>query len=130
MKKKDIRFAISINSNLSKIELMEKIKNIIPGLIEITSSALREEKNMVVIEENDLYDPIKAEGADGWMYYKFILSIFPLKGVETTLEYQRELSFLFLKKIKMRACWVNLYARMIFMTDDLYIYPQFVAGIT
>ncbi|WP_157917070.1 hypothetical protein [Escherichia coli] len=50
MKKKDIRFAISINSNLSKIELMEKIKNIIPGLIEITSSALREEKNMVVIE--------------------------------------------------------------------------------
>ncbi|EFG0370509.1 hypothetical protein BLY10_003133, partial [Escherichia coli] len=57
MKKKDIRFAISINSNSSKIELMEKIKNIIPGLIEITSSALREEKNMVVIEENDLYDP-------------------------------------------------------------------------
>ncbi|MDZ9623807.1 hypothetical protein SM930_19015 [Escherichia coli] len=94
MKKKDIRFAISINSNLSKIELMEKIKNIIPGLIEITSSALREEKNMVVIEENDLYNPMKAEGVDGWMYYKFILSIFPLKGVETTLEYQRELSFL------------------------------------
>lgn len=78
MKKKDIRFAISINSNSSKIELMEKIKNIIPGLIEITSSALREEKNMVVIEENDLYDPIKAEGVDGWMHYKFILSIFPL----------------------------------------------------
>lgn len=34
------------------------------------------------------------------MYYKFILSIFPLKGVDTTLEYQRELSFLFLKKLK------------------------------
>lgn len=87
MKKKDIRFAISINSNSSKIELMEKIKNIIPGLIEITSSALREEKNMVVIEENDLYNPMKAEGVDGWMYYKFILSIFPLKVSDSSEPY-------------------------------------------
>lgn len=100
MNEKNVKFAISINTTSSKVELMEIIINIIPGLIKITASALREEKNMVVIEENDLYDPIKAEAVDGWMYYRFILSIFPIKEVETTLEYQRELSFIFLNKIR------------------------------
>lgn len=94
-----MRFALAINSDMSEEDVMAVIKHLFPEFIKVTSVALKETKNMFVIEENDLYDPIKVSEAEGWLYYKFILSVFPLKGVETTLQYQRELSFILLKKI-------------------------------
>ncbi|AFI92481.1 pathogenicity island protein [Pectobacterium parmentieri] len=51
---------------------------------------LLESKNMLVLEKNFDHDNDKLDDDDGWMFYQYEISVFPVN--ETNIEYQRELS--------------------------------------
>ena len=91
----DMRFAIAINSDFKESDIIAIIKNTIPHFVVITPVALKVSKNMLVLDQNDLYDLKKINEENGWLYYKYELSVFPVE--ETTLEYQRDLADLLLK---------------------------------
>jgi hypothetical protein len=86
----DLRFSISINSDLTAADIISAIKKSFPEFTEITAVALRESKNMMVMDKNDLHDPERINEPDGWLYYKHELSVFPVEA--TTLDHQRNLA--------------------------------------
>ena len=94
----DLRFAIAIHADLDEIEVSSVLRKIFPDFTKITEAALRESRNMLVLETSDLYDQNKINEKDGWLYYKYELSVFPM--VDSTLEYQRNLACMILKRIK------------------------------
>jgi len=94
----DFRFAVAINSDLEKAKIVSVIKKLFPSFINISPVALREHINMLVLSESDLFDPDKINGDEGWIYYKYELSVFPMK--ETTLKCQRALAAELIKKFK------------------------------
>jgi len=94
----DLRFAIAINSDLEELDMEAAIRNLFPDFVNVTPVALRESRNMLVVDKSDLYDPRKMDEEDGWLYYKYELSVFPME--ETTLEHQRNLADILLKKLR------------------------------
>jgi len=101
MKKKldpDLRFAVAINNDLEEPDMEVALRNLFPDFAKITPAAFRESKNMLVLYKSDLYDPKKTDGEEGYLYYKYELSVFHME--ETTLEYQRNLANFVLKKFR------------------------------
>jgi len=102
MKKKklepELRFAIAINSDLEELDMEAATRNLFPNFVSRTPVALRESKNLLVLDKSDLFDPQKTDEENGYLYYKYELSVFPMD--ETTLEYQRNLAEFLLKQFK------------------------------
>ena len=117
MKKKklepDLRFAIAINSDLEELDMEVITRNLFPDFINKTPVALREMRNMLVLDKSDLYDPQKTDDEDGYLYYKYELSVFPIE--ETTLEYQRNLANFLLNQLRS----IELQAELI-CEDDFF----------
>ncbi|WP_051983885.1 hypothetical protein [Pectobacterium wasabiae] len=85
-----MRFAIAANTGLNFLETADMMENIFPAFIRNTAFSFFENKNMLVLDNNFEHDDDKIHDADGWMFYQYEISVFPIN--ETDLEYQRKLS--------------------------------------
>ncbi|WP_409309075.1 hypothetical protein [Pectobacterium sp. B1J-3] len=93
MKKKheiDTRFSIAVNTGRSALETVNLMGEILPHLTRSTALSFLEDKNRLVLEKNFEHDNNKLYDEDGWMFYQYEISIFPI--TETDMEYQRNLS--------------------------------------
>ncbi|WP_323637290.1 hypothetical protein [Pectobacterium polaris] len=66
------------------------IGEMLPDLERNTAFSFLESKNMLVLETNFEHDNDKIYDDDGWMFYQYEISVFPIN--ETDMEYQRRLS--------------------------------------
>ena len=96
----DLRFAIALNADFNESDIANAITKLFPNFETITPAAFRESRNMLVLDENDLYNPQKIQDEDGWIYYKYEISVFPFGDIETTPEYQRNLARLLISKFR------------------------------
>lgn len=93
MKKKheiDTRFAIAVNTGRSALETANLMGEILPHLTRSTALSFLEDKNRLVLEKNFEHDNNKLYDEDGWIFYQYEISVFPI--TETDIEYQRNLS--------------------------------------
>ncbi|MEQ9890070.1 hypothetical protein [Pectobacterium aroidearum] len=93
MKKKheiDTRFAIAVNTGLGALETANFMGEVFPDFERNSAFSFLESKNMLVLEKNFDHDNDKLDDDDGWMFYQYEISVFPVN--ETNIEYQRGLS--------------------------------------
>ncbi|RFE43832.1 hypothetical protein [Salmonella enterica] len=90
MEEVNAEFTIVVESDLDKYELIDFLSQGIPDIIKVNSLYLRYENTMITIERNYDWNPKLVNVNDGWLYYKYELTVLAVEN--TTYEYQYELA--------------------------------------
>ncbi|AHN81647.1 hypothetical protein EF989_25155 [Salmonella enterica] len=90
MEEVNAEFTIVVESDLDKYELIDFLSQGIPDIIKVNSLYLRYENTMITIERNYDWNPKLINVNDGWLYYKYELTVFFMEN--TSYEYQYELA--------------------------------------
>ncbi|EAQ4013124.1 hypothetical protein WI617_17295, partial [Salmonella enterica subsp. enterica serovar Corvallis] len=76
MEEVNAEFTIVVESDLDKYELIDFLSQGIPDIIKVNSLYLRYENTMITIERNYDWNPKLINVNDGWLYYKYELTVF------------------------------------------------------
>ncbi|EDB1065844.1 hypothetical protein GJM72_14000, partial [Salmonella enterica subsp. enterica serovar Kentucky] len=76
MEEVNAEFTIVVESDLDKYELIDFLSQGIPDIIKVNSLYLRYENTMITIERNYDWNPKLVNVNDGWLYYKYELTVF------------------------------------------------------
>ncbi|EJK3067377.1 hypothetical protein NK818_002092, partial [Salmonella enterica] len=76
MEEVNSEFTIVVESDLDKYELIDFLSQGIPDIIKVNSLYLRYENTMITIERNYDWNPKLINVNDGWLYYKYELTVF------------------------------------------------------
>ncbi|EKD1922104.1 hypothetical protein OQ672_002652 [Salmonella enterica subsp. enterica serovar Kentucky] len=90
MEEVNAEFTIVVESDLDKYELIDFLSQGIPDIIKVNSLYLRYENTMITIERNYDWNPKLVNVNDGWLYYKYELTVFSMENA--SYEYQYELA--------------------------------------
>ncbi|EKR9532996.1 hypothetical protein P9776_002769 [Salmonella enterica subsp. enterica serovar Kentucky] len=90
MEEVNAEFTIVVESDLDKYELIDFLSQGIPDIIKVNSLYLRYENTMITIERNYDWNPKLVNVNDGWLYYRYELTVFSMEN--TSYEYQYELA--------------------------------------
>ncbi|EDF7418032.1 hypothetical protein B1288_22980, partial [Salmonella enterica subsp. enterica serovar Corvallis] len=85
MEEVNAEFTIVVESDLDKYELIDFLSQGIPDIIKVNSLYLRYENTMITIERNYDWNPKLINVNDGWLYYKYELTVFFMEN--TSYEY-------------------------------------------
>lgn len=94
----DTSFAIAIQSDVERKELIDFISGIISPSDRITALVIEGINNRFILEKNWSYDPTKINLHDGWLYYRYELSVYPINN--TSLSKQRTLATLLITSLR------------------------------
>ncbi|EAP9295720.1 hypothetical protein ES931_23745, partial [Salmonella enterica] len=75
MEEVNAEFTIVVESDLDKYELIDFLSQGIPDIIKVNSLYLRYENTMITIERNYDWNPKLINVNDGWLYYKYELTV-------------------------------------------------------
>ncbi|EBA2870125.1 hypothetical protein OCP00_003188, partial [Salmonella enterica subsp. enterica serovar Kentucky] len=75
MEEVNAEFTIVVESDLDKYELIDFLSQGIPDIIKVNSLYLRYENTMITIERNYDWNPKLVNVNDGWLYYKYELTV-------------------------------------------------------
>ncbi|EBO1587394.1 hypothetical protein AO020_09440, partial [Salmonella enterica subsp. enterica serovar Kentucky] len=78
MEEVNAEFTIVVESDLDKYELIDFLSQGIPDIIKVNSLYLRYENTMITIERNYDWNPKLVNVNDGWLYYKYELTVFSM----------------------------------------------------
>lgn len=90
MKEINSEFTIAVESDLDKYSLINFILTSTPDLVKVNPLYLRYENTMITIEKNYDWNPGLINEDDGWLHYRYDLTVFSLES--TSHEYQQELA--------------------------------------
>ncbi|EDW3028351.1 hypothetical protein GVD56_002058, partial [Salmonella enterica subsp. enterica serovar Kentucky] len=79
MEEVNAEFTIVVESDLDKYELIDFLSQGIPDIIKVNSLYLRYENTMITIERNYDWNPKLVNVNDGWLYYKYELTVFSME---------------------------------------------------
>ena len=94
----DISFAIAIQSDLEGKELIDFISEIVSPSDRITALVIKGMNNRFILDKNWSYDPKKINLHDGWLYYRYELSVYPINN--TSLNKQKTLATLLISSLR------------------------------
>ncbi|EEG1718116.1 hypothetical protein GWX81_23095, partial [Salmonella enterica subsp. enterica serovar Kentucky] len=80
MEEVNAEFTIVVESDLDKYELIDFLSQGIPDIIKVNSLYLRYENTMITIERNYDWNPKLVNVNDGWLYYKYELTVFSMEN--------------------------------------------------
>lgn len=80
MEEVNSEFTIVVESDLDKYELIDFLSQGIPDIIKVNSLYLRYENTMITIERNYDWNPKLINVNDGWLYYKYELTVFSMEN--------------------------------------------------
>ncbi len=90
MEEVNSEFTIVVESDLDKYELIDFLSQGIPDIIKVNFLYLRYENTMITIEITYDCNPKLINEHDGWLDYKYELTLFSMDN--TSYEYQYELA--------------------------------------
>lgn len=76
MEKISNEFTVAVESDLDKYGLIDFISETISGMIKESSLYLRYENTMITIENNYDWNPNLINEDDGWLYYRYDMTLF------------------------------------------------------
>ncbi|RXO49298.1 hypothetical protein D0525_01750 [Salmonella enterica] len=91
-------FTIAVESDLDKYSLIDFISKTIPGMVIESPLYLRYENTMITIEKNYDWNPDLINEDDGWLYYRYDITVFSRE--KTSYEDQQSLENILINDLR------------------------------